>query len=122
MVALIDAPTEFQFADPPAGCVVERLRSTRRREIARIGRADLTIGYARSNLELAALVGALVPYSASVAPLWLCWPRRAGGHVSDLCDELVRAAGLSLGLVDTKVAAVDSDWSGLRFSNRRTAR
>jgi len=54
--------------------------------------------------------------------LWICWPRRAGGHKSDLTDGDVRRAGLALGLVDNKVAAVDADWSGLRFVRRRAAR
>ncbi|HXZ83295.1 MAG TPA: hypothetical protein VED84_06065 [Acidimicrobiales bacterium] len=47
------------------------------------------------------------------------WPARASGHLSDLADGTVRRAGLALGLVDNEVAAVDSDWSGLRFERRR---
>jgi hypothetical protein len=120
VVALIDAPTEFQLADPPPGCTVERVRSTHKRELARVRRADVAIAFARSRHDLSDLADALASYSSSLAPLWLCWPRRAGRHISDLSDELVRAAGLSLGLVDTKVAALDADWSSLRFSSRRT--
>jgi len=44
-----------------------------------------------------------------------CWPRRAGGHDSDITDNVVRRHALGLGLVDVKVAAIDKDWSGLRL-------
>ena len=47
--------------------------------------------------------------------LWVAWPRRAAGHQSDLTDTVVRREGLALGVVDVKVAAIDEDWSGLRF-------
>ncbi|MEJ0014705.1 MAG: hypothetical protein WDN07_04015 [Actinomycetota bacterium] len=43
------------------------------------------------------------------------WPRRAGSHRSDITDNLVRDVALPLGIVDVKVAAIDDDWSGLRF-------
>jgi hypothetical protein len=32
----------------------------------------------------------------------------------------VRAAGLAAGLVDYKVCAVDADWSGLKFTHKKT--
>lgn len=45
-------------------------------------------------------------------------PRRAGGHRSDVTDKEVRAAVLPTGLVDVKVAALDHDWSALKFVRR----
>jgi hypothetical protein len=54
--------------------------------------------------------------------VWVLWPRRAGGHVSDITDNVVRSAALELGLVDVKVAAVDEDWSGLRLVWRTSNR
>jgi hypothetical protein len=47
--------------------------------------------------------------------LWIAWPRKAAGHVSDLGDVIIRDTALEMGLVDTKVAALDEDWSGLKF-------
>jgi hypothetical protein len=117
VVVLVNAPEDFTFEDPPEGCVVVRANSAPTSRRRRAQSADVTLGFAHDRSELEALVRAIAP-DAEVAPLWLCWPRRAGGHQSDLTDELVRAAGLSLGLVDTKVAAVDENWSGLRFSTR----
>jgi hypothetical protein len=55
--------------------------------------------------------------------LWVAWPRRAGGHRSDITDTVIREHALPMGLVDVKVAAIDEDWSGLRLvwrvENRR---
>jgi hypothetical protein len=47
--------------------------------------------------------------------LWVAWPRRAGGHDSDIREQDIRDVALPLGLVDVKVAALDDDWSGLRL-------
>ncbi len=117
---LIEAPRDFALDDPPVGSKVNRSRLIQLRKQRRDDSADVTMAFVRDRGELDALVQTVANSSRSVAPLWLCWPRRAGGHESDLTDGLVRAAGLSLGLVDTKVAAVNADWSGLRFSRRRT--
>jgi hypothetical protein len=47
--------------------------------------------------------------------LWIAWPRRAGGHRSDITDNIVREQALPLGVVDVKIAAIDNDWSGMRL-------
>ena len=39
----------------------------------------------------------------------------AGGHRSDITDNVFREHALPIGLVDVKVAAIDDDWSGLRL-------
>lgn len=54
--------------------------------------------------------------------IWAAWPRKAAGHISDLSDNLIRNAALERGLVDVKVAAIDTDWSGLKLVWRRTNR
>jgi len=50
--------------------------------------------------------------------VWVCWPKKASGVVTDLSDAAVREAGLAAGVVDVKVAAVDQVWSGLKFVRR----
>jgi hypothetical protein len=45
----------------------------------------------------------------------VAWPRRAGGHHSDITDNTIREQALPLGVVDVKVAAIDDDWSGIRL-------
>ena len=54
--------------------------------------------------------------------LWAAWPRKAGGHVSDLSENVIRDAALERGLVDVKVAALDVDWSALKLVWRRSNR
>ena len=50
--------------------------------------------------------------------LWVCWPKKSSGLVTDLGDAQVREYGLANGRVDVKVAAIDGTWSGLKFVTR----
>src|SRR6266542_6090852 len=50
--------------------------------------------------------------------LWVAWPKKASGVVTDLSDNSVRQIGLDFGLVDVKVCAVNDIWSGLKFVYR----
>jgi hypothetical protein len=74
----------------------------------------------RAELErrLPVLLRALSPGGA----LWISWPKRASGVVTDITEDVVRAAALPIGLVDIKVCAVDDTWSGLKLVRRRTSR
>ncbi len=54
--------------------------------------------------------------------LWVCWPKKASGIMTDLTDAEVRAYGLAHDRVDVKVAAIDATWSGLKFVIRRADR
>ena len=47
--------------------------------------------------------------------LWVAWPKKTSGVATDLNENVVRDIGLSVGLVDTKVCAIDATWSGLKF-------
>ena len=57
-----------------------------------------------------------------VGAIWIAWPRKATGHVSDVDERAIRDAALARGLVDVKVAAIDEDWSGLKLVLRRERR
>jgi hypothetical protein len=59
---------------------------------------------------------------APAGALWLAWLKRASGIPTDIGEADVRRAGLATGLVDVKIAAIDADWSGLRFVRRRAER
>jgi hypothetical protein len=50
--------------------------------------------------------------------LWVAWPKKSSGVPTDLTFEIVQHVGLSNGLVDNKVCAVDEIWTGLRFVQR----
>lgn len=47
--------------------------------------------------------------------IWVSWPKKASKVRTDVDESVVRRAGLSVGLVDIKVCAVDETWSGLKF-------
>lgn len=47
--------------------------------------------------------------------LWVAWPKRASGVVTDVTEDGIRDVALPRGLVDNKVCAIDSTWSGLRL-------
>jgi hypothetical protein len=76
---------------------------------------DVAISFFRAAAELAPRLPALGAAIRPAGAVWIAWPRRAGGHTSDITDSLVRDAVLPLGLVDVKVAALDEDWSALKI-------
>jgi hypothetical protein len=47
--------------------------------------------------------------------LWIAWPKRASGVVTDMTEDVVRKHALPRGFVDNKVCAIDATWSGLRL-------
>jgi hypothetical protein len=64
------------------------------------------------------LAAKLQRYRKVIAPdgmIWVSWPKKSSGVASDLSDIVVRDTALPLGLVDTKVCAIDDTWSGLKF-------
>jgi hypothetical protein len=47
--------------------------------------------------------------------LWVAWPKKASGKVTDLTEDVVRRVAIERGLVDVKVCAIDDTWSGLKL-------
>jgi hypothetical protein len=96
--------------------------------------ADVTMTFHYRAESLAKRLPALVDRTARPATqslsvaygmLWVCWPKKAAhkqlqaeGVVVDLDENQVRDLGLTAGLVDVKVAAIDEVWSGLKFVRR----
>lgn len=50
--------------------------------------------------------------------LWVAWPKKVSGVLTDLTEDRVREVALATGLVDNKVCAIDEVWSGLRCVTR----
>jgi hypothetical protein len=96
--------------DAPAGATVHA-RPGR-------GRYDVVLAFCGDRGELrrrfAASAGRLTPAGA----VWIAWPKKSSGVVTDVDENVVRAHGLDLGLVDVKVCAIDATWSGLKFVRR----
>ena len=60
----------------------------------------------------------LIERMTTAGMIWVCWPKKASKVPTDLDENIVRDLGLSLGVVDVKVAAIDKVWSGLKFVRR----
>lgn len=50
--------------------------------------------------------------------MWVSSPKKSSKIRTDLNGNVVRTYGLNNGLVDVKVAAIDEDWSALKFMYR----
>ncbi|MEM7101867.1 MAG: DUF3052 family protein [Bacteroidota bacterium] len=71
--------------------------------------------------DMAELKSDIMTYQAMIKKtgmLWISWPKGSSPLQSDFNGNDVRSVGLSSGLVDNKVCAVDEDWSGCRFVYR----
>lgn len=110
---LVDAPGEFasvDLADLPPGVRVH----TKPRGPA----YDVVLVFVRS---LGDLIRRFEPLTARITQsgrLWVAWPRKAGGHQSDVTENAIRDLALEVGLVDNKVAAISEAWSGLQLVYR----
>lgn len=115
IVVAIDAPENYRkllepipsgvnFATRPVGNTkLVHLFATRRSELAR---------------QLSILRGKI----AQDAAVWISWPKKSSGVVTDITEDVIRAVALPLGFVDIKVCAVDETWSGLKLMIRRENR
>jgi hypothetical protein len=83
---------------------------------------DIVLLFAPDHARLAKRWAALVDRLAVAGRLWVCWPKRTSGRQTDLSENDVRDYGLAHGLVDVKVCAVDSTWSGLKLVIRKELR
>ncbi len=111
VVALIGAPQGFEET---LGRLPENVALRRQAR----GRRDLTIWLPKSRRDLQSRIPRMVPF-AEGGRLWIVWPKKASGVVTDLSQVEVRRIGLAAGLVDYKVCSIDATWTGLRFSRRK---
>jgi hypothetical protein len=114
-IVALDAPPNFaELLGPlPEGTTISS-------RMARPARFVHQFVRTRSELERAfpSLDAALVDDGT----VWISWPKKASGMATDLTEDVVRAVGLPLGLVDVKVCAIDEVWSGLKFVRRKEKR
>lgn len=72
--------------------------------------------------ELARLLASLRQQIAPDGQIWVSWPKQASKVPTDITEDTIRDVCLPLGLVDTKVCAVDETWSGLKLVIRKELR
>ena len=109
-VALLDAPEAFEevLVGLPQGVTFRRDARAK---------TDLTLWFVRSRRDLDAHIAKRVSRSEK-GGLWILWPKKASKLATDLTQGVVREVGMSAGMVDFKICAVDETWSGLRFTRR----
>jgi hypothetical protein len=78
--------------------------------------------FVTSRAALEDAVARLRPLLAPSGFLWVSWPKKASKVPTDVTEDVVRDVALPTGLVDVKVCAVDSVWSGLKLMIRRSER
>jgi hypothetical protein len=112
-VALLSAPAGWRIEDLPDG-----MRSSTRAR----GTFDVIVAFFAARAPLERRLPTLIEVLRSDGGLWIAWPRKAAGHESDISENALREIVLPTGLVDVKVAALDEDWSGLKFVWRKELR
>lgn len=108
-VAVVSPPDGFletTLAPLPDGV---RVRSGAR------GPLDLIVFFTKRRAELERRFDTLVNALDRAGALWVAWPKGTSGVATDLSENTVRDVALPKGLVDTKVAAIDDVWSGLKL-------
>ena len=111
-MAVISPPRGFvaSLPDLPAGAIISQRGATK---------ADVILWFIKSSRDLGTIASAIDRMPPASGMLWVAWPKKASGVFTDLTEDVIRAAALRSGLVDTKVCAIDETWSGLRLSRRR---
>lgn len=111
-IALLEAPAgiERTLAPLPAGA---KLRTGNR------GRREMTLWFVTSRRAFERRLPA-VAEAVGDRTLWMALPKRSSGVDTDLSEDAVREVVLPVGMVDTKVCAIDEVWSGLRLTRRRS--
>jgi hypothetical protein len=104
-LSLDHPPAGWSLIDPPVDVTAAGPRQA----------ADVIIAFFTAAAQITDRLPGLVERIYPSGALWMAWPRRAGGHESDITDNVIRREALGHGVVDVKVAAIDDDWSGLRF-------
>jgi len=111
IIVLACAPRGFRKKLEP---LPENVRVTNRPSTAR----DLTIWFNRSRKDFIRMLRPMIAMIGN-GKLWIVWPKQGGPLASELTQRIVRAAGLSEGLVDYKICSIDEAWSALLFTKRK---
>ena len=110
---LLNAPSGFSIERLPSGVQLFRRSQPG---------LNVIVAFVKSNRQLALQFDELAASLADGGGLWIAWPKKASGVMTDVEFATVQRTGLDAGLVDNKVCAIDEVWSGLRFVRRKLAR
>ncbi len=82
------------------------------------GQFDYVHFFTKSKAELEKFFPQIRDHLNEGGMFWVSWPKGSFGVTTDINENIIRESGLSNGLVDVKVAAIDEIWSGLKFVYR----
>ena len=112
-LAVLGAPDDFEIPDLPDGVFARR---------AARGSLDVIVSFHRDRTDLNARLPTLLRALHVNGALWVAWPKKASKVPTDITEDVVREVALPTGMVDTKVAAIDETWSGLKLVLRKELR
>jgi hypothetical protein len=111
-VAVLGAPPGFSLDVPDGVPIATAARGT----------FDTILSFHTERAQLESRIPSLPRVLDVDGGLWMAWRKRASKVPTDLTEDVQREVWLPLGLVDTKVCAIDDVWSGLRLCWRRELR
>lgn len=85
------------------------------------GKFDLVIYFATRNSDLSRRITTLTRSLRDKGALWIAWPKKTSGIVTDLNFDVVQDTGIGESLVDTKICSISQIWSALRFAQRASS-
>jgi len=110
-VALVGAPKNFKEE-------LGELPATAKYAPATADSLNLILAFVSSEKELLVKFAPLAAKLQKDGMIWIAWPKKSSGVVTDLTFNNVQRIGLDAGLVDIKICAVNEIWSGLKFVYR----
>jgi hypothetical protein len=109
-VALLNPPPELGAALGALPEGVEAVALGRQK-----GPFDVILAFFGAEADFVAKLPRLSQALTQAGGLWVAWPKRSSGVATDMTEDVIRRHALPRGLVDNKVCAIDSTWSGLRL-------
>ncbi len=119
-VQLVSAPADVleELREALASCAIVRDGKRKGSNNGDNDPLDFAMVFTKSQADLKQEFRRAAKLLQPAGMLWVSWPKKSSGVVSDLDDNRVREIGLASGLVDVKVCAVTEIWSGLKFVRR----
>lgn len=106
----------IQIAHAPAGYAkLLGALPKRVRLVTRGNDIDLIQYFCRQRQALASVLPGLKSRMTPSGAIWISWPKRSSGSITDLDENVVRHLALQQRLVDVKVVAINETWSGLKL-------
>ena len=114
-VQVIDAPSPYER-------IVEHLPADLRFVAHATAATQFVHLFCTDAAKLKRALSTLREQLTGTAVVWVSWPKKSSGVISDVDENAVRRIALPLGWVDVKVCAVDATWSGLKLVVRKALR